>query len=176
MKPFFAVHKGMHTFGLILIIFCDALSSLTGTVYLYGGTKRKISLLFPLSLFKFYLYKLALKRKLFLHMVPVADCQTLCFSTINSSFPGRLLADAVNSSPFSHSPHTAFMDHCVCWCSCVKGKGTAAKRVTPGGPSFLSPWRRQSWSVQPCDLFPLPFLRFVWQESPLPQCRTLNLG
>lgn len=100
-------------------------------------------------------------------MVLVAHCQTLCFCAFNSSFPGRLLADAVNSSPFSRSPHTACTDHCMCWCSCVKGKGTAAKRVTPGGPSFLSPWCRQSWSVWPCDLFPLPFLILVWQESPL---------
>ena len=30
-------------------------------------------------------------------MVPVADCQTLCFAAaVNSSFPGCLLADAVN--------------------------------------------------------------------------------
>lgn len=33
----------------------------------------------------------------------MAHCQTLCVSAINSSFPGCLLADAVNSSPFSHS-------------------------------------------------------------------------
>lgn len=115
--------------------------------------------------FSFQIY--AFKSKLFSHMVLVAHCQTLCFCAFNSSFPGRLLADAVNSSPFSRSPHTACTDHCVCWCSCVKGKGTAAKRVTPGGLSFLSPWRRQSWSVWPCDLFPLPFLILVWQESPL---------
>ena len=119
---------------------------------------------FSILLLKFTL----LKSKLFLHVVPVADCQTLCFAAaVNSSFPGCLLADAVNSSPFSHSPRTAFMDHCVCWCSCVRGKGTAAKGSPPRDPCFLSPWWRQSWSVEPCDLFPLPFLRFVWQESPL---------
>lgn len=156
-------------------LWCPALASKAKFTRNY---RKKFSTLsttpFPILLLKIR----AVKSKLLSHMVPVAVCQTWCFSAINSSFPGRLLADAVNSSPFPHSPHTAFMDHCVCWCSCVKGTGTAAKRVTPGDLSFLSPWRRQPWSVSPCDLLPLPFLIFVWQESPLAlvQSRTLRLG
>lgn len=89
---------------------------------------------YPFLNFAFQMY--ALKSELTSHMLLVAVCQTLCCSTINSGFPGHLLADAVNSSPFPHPPHTAFMAHCVCWCSCVKGKGTAAKKGHPGRPEL----------------------------------------
>lgn len=109
----------------------------------------------------------ALKSKLFLHMVPVADCQTSCVSAINSSFPGRLLADAVNSSPFSYSltlPSwiTAYAGAHVSRGRAQLQKGSpletqASCLCGAGSPGQSSPVTR----------FPPFFFVFVWQESPL---------
>lgn len=71
-------------------------------------------------------------------------------------------------------PHSDFMDRCVCWCSCVKGKATAAKRVTPRDPSFLPLQSRRPWPVQPYD--PSPFLssHSFGRKAHWPLCRTLT--
>ena len=117
-----------------------------------------------------------LKSKLFLHVAPVADCQTLCFSAVNSSFPGCLLADAVNSSPFSHSPRTAFMDHCVCWCSCVRGKGTAAKGSPPGTRASCLRGGGSPGQSSLVTCFPFLSLDLFGRKAHWPQSRTLVLG
>lgn len=68
---------------------------------------------------------------------------SLCMSSpLNSSFCGHPLADAVNSSPFFHSPTSAFMDHCV-FAVRVEEKG----REAGGGLGEVQLPRSTTWVI-----------------------------
>lgn len=152
---------------------------LGGRVYLFTcmvGLEEKILSFVHYHFLNFAFKIYVLKSKLFLHVVPVADCQTLCFSAINSSFSGRLLADAVNSSPFSHSSHTAFMDHCVYWCSCVRGKGTAAEGSPLEARASCLRGVGSPGQSSPVTCFPFLSLYLFGRKAHWPQSRTLALS
>lgn len=98
------------------IIFCAMPSSSRGGLYTSGRTKRGI-LHFPQH------HSLNFAFKMYGGCGELPDFLCLCHpqwlpsqQTLSAHHPSLLDSD--------------FMDRCMCQCSCVKGKATAAKRVT----------------------------------------------
>lgn len=109
-------------------------------------------------------------------MVPVADCQTLWVCTVNSSFPGRLLANTVNSSRF---PHSCMLPSWITACAGARvSRGRA--QLQKGSPlethaSCLWGGGRPGQS-SPVTCFPFLSVCLFGRKAHRPPCRTQNMG